>query len=357
MARAKKTEPSIEAFNPSSYFPAPTLPDVSKAPKVRQSGHYVDQKLKYTYPEQRQMTIFEILDPDVIGKVEKYDVRYEGIRLTPPEERLLNGIYKLLRDKSETKDIKSPTFYKGNYDGGQITEWGGEAHKRALISLKPTEMYMAYLGRDDYSGKEIMEVNKTLEGLAGKRFLMIYDRVRSVQVNKGKTETRTDRIEKYAPLIELVKYTRDLTDEELKRLDKGDGRIRQAKGEIILALNPILTDQIQTKYVEYPEDINRRMIIAVGGDAKRVTQAMHILSAWCAREISNKRYKSEINADKLPYVLKLDKYIQESRRKLIQTTIENAVQACKNLGLILDVSLEAGKAGQLKYVFTLNKDY
>jgi len=32
MARAKKTEPSIEAFNPSSYFPAPTLPDVSKAP-------------------------------------------------------------------------------------------------------------------------------------------------------------------------------------------------------------------------------------------------------------------------------------------------------------------------------------
>ncbi len=355
MARAKKTEPSIEAFNPSSYFPAPTLPDVSKAPKVRHSGHYVDQKLRYTYPV--QTTIFDILDPDTIGKVEKYGIRYEGIRLTPPEERLLNGIYKLLRDKSETKDIKNPAFYKGNYDGGQITEWGGESHKRALISIKPTEMYMAYLGRDDYSGKEILEVNKTLEGLAEKRFLMIYDRIRKVQVSKGKEETRTDRIERTAPLIEIVKYIKDLTDDELKRLDKGDERIRQAKGEIILALNPILTDQIQTKYVEYPEDINRRMIIAVGGHANRVTQAMHILADWCVREISNKRYKFEINADKLPYALKLDKYIQESRRKKIQLTIDNAIQACKNLGLIQDVSQEAGKSGQPKYVFTLNKGY
>ena len=88
MAKPKNTEPIVPAFNPSSYFPTPSLPDVSKAPKVRQPGHYIDQKLKYRYPEQRQMTIFEILDPEVIGKVEKYDVRYEGIRLTPPEERL-----------------------------------------------------------------------------------------------------------------------------------------------------------------------------------------------------------------------------------------------------------------------------
>jgi hypothetical protein len=329
-----------------------------KVPKVRHSGHLVDQKLKYNDPtkDKIQLSLFERLSPELKGEVEKYEVKYEGIRLTSSEDRLLNAIYSLLKDKSENKNSDSERFYRGNHETTEVVPFGGGEVKPVHIRLVPADLYKAYLGNEDYSGKEIRDINKTLASLAEKRFLMTYDRVRTVKIGK-KTENRTDRIEMFKRLIEIVKYTRDLTDEELAKLDKGDERIRQAKGELIIALNPIITDQINSKYVEYPPDINRRTIIAAGGDHRNVTHAITQLREWCLRELSNKRYECQINANKLPYVLHLDNYVKQGRKKLISETIDKAIQTCKSLHLILEVVVTKGVEGQDKYTFILNRDF
>ena len=141
--------------------------------------------------------------------------------------------------------------------------------------------------------------------------------------------------------------------EEIIKLNKGDEKIRQKKGELIIALNPILTDQINSKYLEYPQDINRRTIIASGG-VNFVTQSINTLRDYFIRELSNKRYECQINADKLAYQLKLDNYIKQRKRKYIKTAIDKAILACKNLGLLLDYTLEQGAEGQPKYIFKLN---
>lgn len=348
------TEPGAlgRFINPATDFPAPA----PKVPKVRQAGHLVDQKLKYNYPVKDQPSLFDLLDPNTIGEVEKVEVKYEGIRLTPSEDRLLTALYTLLKDKSESKDSDSKKFYAGNYETTEVVPFGGEKVKPVHIRLVPAELYKAYLGNENYSGQEIRDINKTLASLAEKRFLMTYDRVRTVQVGK-KTENRTDRIEMFKRLIEIVKATWDLTKEEVGQLDRGDERIRETKGELIIALNPILTDQINAKYVEYPQDINRRTIIAAGGDHRSVTQAVNILRDYMLRELSAKRYECQINADKLPYLLKLENYVKQGRKKLLKETIEKAIQTCKSLNLILEVVVTRGAEGQDKYTFTLNKDF
>lgn len=354
---AKKKINNTSFKNSSAPLVAPLAPEAVKTPKVRASGHVVDQKLKYNYPAKRQAGLFDILDPEVIGEVESHNIKYEGIRLTTSEERLLTAIYSLLKDKSESKDIESDKFYKGNYEGADLMKYGGELVKPVHIKFLPSELYKAYLGNDNYSGKEIRDINQTLHSLADKRFLMTLDRGRVVQLGNGKKENRTDRIEMFKRLIEIVQYTPNLTDGELKRLDKGDQKIRQAKGELIIALNPILTDQINSKYVEYPQDISRRTIIAAGGDHRSVTQATNTLRDYILRDLSAKRYERHINADKLPYLLKLEKYVEQGRKKLLRESIERAIQTCKNLNLITEVIKTTGADGQEKYIFHLNKDF
>lgn len=352
------SEPTTEAGTIGRFkvTPSPISEPSPKVPKVRQAGHLVDQKLKYNYPVKDQPSLFDLLDPNTIGEVEKVEVKYEGIRLTASEDRLLTALYSLLKDKSESKDADSKKFYAGNYETTEVVPFGGENVKRPHLRIVPAELYKAYLGNEDYSGQEIKDINKTLSSLAEKRFLMTYDRVRTVQVGK-RTENRTDRIEMFKRLIEIVRYTRDLTDAELAKLDNGDERIRQAKGELIIALNPILTDQINSKYVEYPQDMNRRTVIAAGGHPSNVTQAINTLRDYMLRELSAKRYECQINADKLPYLLKLDKYVTQGRKKLLRETIEKAIQTCKSLNLILEVVVAKGAEGQDKYTFTLNRDF
>ena len=137
---------------------------------------------------------------------------------------------------------------------------------------------------------------------------------------------------------------------------KGNHKIRENKGEFIIALNPIFTDQIDTKFVEFPVDTNRRMVIAAGGHNK-VTASMQILMEWMHREISAKRFRTEINEDKLPFILGLEKYVKEKRKKLLQERIDKDIQANINMGIILSVEKVPNSIGGMKWVFFLNKDY
>lgn len=355
--RALTIEQGAEIIRDPVYAPKtsnlPATP--KKTPKIRHSGHLVDQKLKYNNPQNKQLTLFDILDPTIKGLVEKYEVTSEGIQLSPGEDKLLNAIYSLLKEKSESNDQNSDKFYQGNYEASSLVIFGGEQVKPPHLRVIPAELYKAYVGHNDYSGRDIEDINATLKSISQKQFLMKYDRVRKIK-KEDKTENRTDRIERCEKLIEIVRYTRDMTDDELAKLNNGDLRISQTKGELIIALNPILTDQIHSKYVEYPQDINRRTIIASGG-AHSVTIAINRLRDYFLREISSKRHECQINVETLPFILKLDKYVKQGRRKLLKESIEKAIQACVNLGLLRDWSLEPGAQGQLKYIFKLNMNF
>jgi hypothetical protein len=350
-------ESNGESFvsSPSNILPNEES-EKGKVPTVRHSGHYVDSKLIHNAPK-APITLFDTLDGKPCQDDSTFEVKYEGIRLTPTQEKLTTAIISLLREKSENKDTKSEAFYKGNVVSNELIEYGENQIRTTLLEVSPSDLYAAYCGSKDYSGKEISEIKNVIDDLQEKRFLVKYDRVRKVKVGK-KTEEQTDRIEHTSPLLEVIKYTKGLTNSEKERLDKGedDDKIRAKKSKIIFRLHPILTDQIETKYVEYPQDISQRTAIASGGKQK-VTGAIIDLRDYFLRELSNKRDECQMNADKLPYQLHLDNYIRDKRKRKIQEAINNAIQACKNLNLLLEVKEVIGASGQKKYVFTLNKDF
>jgi len=328
-------------------------------PTVRQSGHFVDQKLKYNDPikNKNQPSLFDSLSPELEGVVEKSGIKYEGIRPTQAEDRLINAIFRLLHEKSENKNVDSAQFYKGNYhDDQSLVEFGKEKVKPAMLRIIPAELYKAYLDSDNYSGRDIADITTTLNTLANKKYLITYERTRRVKSGKT-TEERIDRVMEAQSLFRILHYVKDMTQEEVNRLDNGDRKVAQEKGELIIALNPILTDQINSKYIEYPQNINKRTIIASGGHPNDVTKAIITLRDWALRELSSKHYSFEINAERLPYMLKLDNYVKQGRKKLIKETIEKAIQACKSLNLILEVKEAKGAGGQTKYVFDLNRDF
>src|SRR5262249_19887245 len=120
--------------------------------------------------------------------------------------------------------------------------------------------------------------------------------------------------------------------------------------------NPIFTDQIDTKFIEFPEDTNRRLVIAAGGHRK-VTASMQILMEYALREISAKRCKLEINEENLPKILGLENEIKQRKSKKIRERVKKDIEAITNLGLILHSELIPNSTGGKKWVFILNKEY
>lgn len=356
------SEPTTEAGTIGRFkvTASPIFEPSPKVPKFRQAGHFVDQKLKYNYPLKDQPSLFDQLSPEIQGVVEKEGIKYEGIRPTPAEDRLINALFRLLREKSENKDADSKQFYRGNVDPGKapIVSYGGETVKPAVIRVTPAELYKAYLDTtsNDYAGRDIAEVDETFRTLSEKKYLFTYERTRSIQVGRNKTEPRVDRICEAQSLFRVLEYRKDMTLAEVERLDKGDKQAVRGKTELIIALNPLLTDQINSKYVDYPSDISRRTTIAAGG-YRSVTGAITTLRDYFLRELSAKRYECQINADKLPYLLKLERYVKQGRRKLTKASIEKAIQTCKALNLLQEVIEGTGAEGQVKYTFRLNPDF
>lgn len=78
---------------------------------------------------------------------------------------------------------------------------------------------------------------------------------------------------------------------------------------------------------------------------------------YMLREISAKRYRCEINEEKLPYILGLETYVKQKRKKVLQDRIEKDIQAIINMGIILNFEKAQNSTGGKKWVFHLNKDY
>ena len=320
-----------------------------KLKKNRLSGHLVDEKLKYETPG--MPSLFDKLMPETRQKIEdsKLEVKVEGIKLTPPENKLVFALNFILNEKSQNRNPKAEDFCSGNLPP-QIVPYGiNQEKKAAVLKFKPAELYKAYMGKDDYSGADIQYINNVLHQLELKKFLVKYDRVKKVK-NGKKLETLTDRIEDFQSLIKIVSFIPDLTTEEKEMLDKGDNSIRESKGEMVIALNPIFTDQIDTKFIDIPADTNRRLVIAAGGHNK-VTSSMHILMEWMLRDLSAGRTKREFNEENLPYVLGLENYLNQGRKKKLNERIAKDVQAMVNLGILLEASKQPNSTGGMKWVF------
>lgn len=322
--------------------------EIPKEGKFKQSGHFVDQKLKHNFDmDKKQISLFDILEtPRLRNEVIKDETIVIGIRLTQAEDRLVNTVINLLNKKSY-----------GDYNGNLPAEkkpYGETREHYPRLRITPAELYKEYTNNDDYSGRDMLFIKETLISLQNKNFLIIYRREHWIENKKGEKEKRISRIEEYQPLIRVVTYYDKLTEEQDKSIKPG--QVISENGEVILELNPVFTDQIDTKFIEYPSDINELTALASGG-SRNVTESNIRMRDYLMRAISARDDETEIDLEKLPYILGLDKYIKEKRKKRINQRIDEAIKFSQKIGLTKEVRKETGARGQYKYVFVLNTDF
>ena len=71
-----------------------------KPKKIRHSGHFLDQKLKYEDPNKKSSILLSEETKRKVGE----EIRTEGIKLSPTQDKLINALMKLLHEKSENKE-------------------------------------------------------------------------------------------------------------------------------------------------------------------------------------------------------------------------------------------------------------
>jgi hypothetical protein len=319
-----------------------------KSGKYKRSGHLTDQMLKYSYPKEskRQLSIFDSLGDatkkaiETVGGIEVTEI-VEGIKLTPSETKVIDCLCKLLHENSQNFEPKNEDYYSGN-KGLQLVEFGGDSTPAPKLAFTLYELTKEYKAGEYVGGKDIDNVKQILTELDNKKFLLSY-----VETTKTKGGGRVERkIEDFRKLIHIVKLSQTEINKEEIELSKME--------ETIVILNPIFRRQIDSKFILYPNDINKRTIIAYG--SHNLSDIALRLRDYLIRELSSKRTKSEIGQEKLYYLL-AEKWMKESRKKKVKEYTEKAIETVKTLGLIETYEIKTGATGEPKVVFTLNKDW
>ena len=320
--------------------------EVDKKGKFRRSGHLTDQILKYNYPKDRQLSLFDSLQSETLKDIEvagvEVDQIVEGIKLSPSETKIIDCLCKLLHENSQTSDAKKEDYYSGNM-GYELVEYGGDKNTPApKLAFTLYELTKEYKGGETIGGKDVENVKQILTELRSKQFLIRY-----TETTKGKKgEWIKKEYEAFRRLIDVDRAT----------LSYGVGDIEQyKKTETVILLNPIFRRQIDSKFILYPNDINKRTIIAYG--SHNVSDITLRLRDYLMRELSLKHYQPEIMLDRL-YYLVAEKWMRESRKKKVREYTEKALEVVINLGLLESYKIEDAKTtGEPKVVFTLNKDW
>jgi len=340
-------EEKIEYF--FSESPVDFITAYFKSPhrgKYKVAGHLKDQQLKYTYPKDKttQLSIFDNLLPHTKKLIEEstHTTReeiVEGIKLSPSEQKVIDSLCKLLHKGSQTNNPKDKEYYTGNL-GAEITPYSGENTEAPRLGFTLYELTKEYKGGEYVGGKDIENVKKVLRELNNKQFLLSY-----IETIFKKDGGRIERkIEDFKKLIHILKLTETEYSNHNIELSK--------KEESIILLNPIFRRQIDSKFILYPEDINKRTIIAYG--SHNVSEITFRLRDYLIRELSSKRYKPEFMLDKLYYFL-AEKWMGEGRKKLVKGYVDKAMETCKALGLLKKHEITQGATGEQKVIFYLNK--
>lgn len=300
----------------------------NKKGNYKVAGHLIDQRLKYTFPTDNLPSIFDELKEATIEDMIEYGVEVEGIRLTATETKIVDCLCKLL-DESRART---------KYNESSSTELAESVAPKLFFTLY--ELTKEYKGGDSVSGKDVANVKTILEELSYKSFLIRY---KETTTNRKTKEKTIKEIEQVRSLIHIDKAT--LTKEK-------EGVEHYKKTETVVNLHPIFLRQIDSKFILYPNDINKRTIVAYG--SHNVSGMTLRLRDYLMREISSKREKPEIGLEKLYYLLN-EKWMNESRKKRVKEGTEKAIETVKNMGLITSHEITTNVKGEAKVVFHLNK--
>lgn len=319
----------------------------AKKGKFKRSGHLTDQMLKYSYP--RLPSLFDSLQDGSKNEIKRAGVEIkqivEGIKLSPSETKIIDCLSKLLHNKSQIKDATKNDYYSGNEDFDLIPYGGEQGDKNTpapKLSFTLYELALEYKGGDHVSGKDIENVKSILHDLDNRKFLLSY-----VETARKKDGGRRERkMEGFKKLIEIVKISQtDFNNEGIETSKKED---------VLISLSPIFRRQIDSKYILYPEDINRRTIIAYG--SHDVSSISLRLRDYLMRELSSKHYTPEITLDKLFYMLS-EKWMREGRKKKVKEYTDKAIETVTALGLLSSYEIVTGASGEPKIIFTINKKW
>jgi hypothetical protein len=333
------------------FTPIPVVEESTKEPskgKFKRSGHLADQMLKYDYPKDKspQLSIFDTLKDTTKKEIEVAGVEVsqivEGIRLSPSETKVIDSLCKLLHETSQTSDPSKDNYYAGNM-GSELVPYGDDMSTPApKLAFTLYELTKEYKGGEAISGKDVENVKQILTDLDSKRFLLSYVET-TFQKGGGRIERK---IEDFRKLIHIVKisqteYSKD--NIELSRVE-----------DTVIMLNPIFRRQIDSKFILYPNDINRRTTIAYG--SHNVSEITIRLRDYLIRLQSSPKMSREINLDRLYYLL-AEKWMKEGRKKKVKEYTEKALETVKALGLLLSYQIKPGSSGEPKVVFKLNEDW
>ena len=318
--------------------------EVEKKGKFRRSGHLTDQILKYNYPKDRQPSLFDILQSETLKDIEVAGVEVtqivEGIKLSPSETKIIDCLCKLLHENSQNLEPKKEGYYTGNLNP-ELVEYGDGKTSAPKLAFTLYELTKEYKGGEAISGKDVENVKQILTELNSKRFL-----VRYIETTHKKGGGRVEKqIEDFSKIIHIVK---------IKEYDENNNPIDLKYNDTEVLLNPIFRRQIDSKFILYPNDINKRTIIAYG--SHNVSDITLRLRDYLLRLHSSPRMSREITLDRLYYLL-AEKWMRESRKKKVKEYTEKALETVKALGLLLSYEIKTASTGEPKIVFTLNKDW
>ena len=323
--------------------------DQGKKGKFKRSRHLTDQLLKYSYPKDNkaQPSLFDCLQDETKRVIEaeagvEITEIAEGIKISPSETKLIDCLCKLLHENSQTLEPKKLDYYSGNA-GHELVDYGGDKSTPApKLAFTLYELTKEYKGGETIGGKDVENVKQILTELDNKRFLLSY-----IETTKKKDGGRIEKkIEGFYKLINILKISQTEFNKEDIELSK--------KEETVILLNPIFRRQMDSKFILYPNDINRRTIIAYG--SHNLSEVALRLRDYLIRELSSNRPEPEIYLDKLYYFL-AEKWMKESRKKKVKEFTDKALETVKAMGLLIDYKIEPGKTGEEKIIFRLNKSW
>ena len=312
------------------------------SPSFPISGHFVDQSLlneSYKREIGGQIPLFR----SILNVMLKNDIEEDntaglivaGLNLDRNEDKLVSAIMRLLYKKSDGKEWGNNPSDRQSY-GGQIKDY-------PKLLIKPRQLYKEYTGKDNPSGREVEIVNKYLVKLSTKKRLLIYKR--TYIENKKK---KIDRVEAYQPLITYYKGYKGLTPEEDAKIDKGEG-YRGEKDLLLITLSPIFIDQIDSKKIFFPMDMEEQYIEAVGGNKNKVTELIRSLHKNILTMKSGTQYPyKEINELKVIYQGGLQKEYKKNKGR-VETKVEEAFKAMVKMKAISKYEKLTNGKGEPKY--------
>ena len=276
----------------------------------------------------------------------------EGINFSSAQSRLIDTISNLLYIKSENSNKSAPTYLTGESFSlvPMKSKDKGEVHLIApCISFTLYEITKTFYGNKDIGGENQKEVARLLNEVEDKKVLLRY----KVTEQIDKKRTREHFIEGWDSLFKVV---------TVGFKDYLEGEVVDSKKRVELRLNPIFTADIKSKFVKTPTP---QTIIDSYGSPK-YSQVYDLLSKELHFAYSN---RNNLKKDKEGHVIYeiyqegllakiAPKYIYPKRRlSQLKPLIKKAVEALKNMGILLSYEIVTGKTGENKYRFILNKEY